>query len=333
MSIVQTPNSDRASLSPSTELRPLCVRRKTQVARDIHAFELVAPDGAPLPSFEAGAHLPVLAPNGMLRQYSLYSDPGQLDHYGIAVKREAGGRGGSISMADELKEGDTLMAGPCANAFGLSDKARSFILVAGGIGITPMMSMVHALQADGLRPFKLYYLTRDPESTAFAKELAQLLPAHQLKIHHDHGDPTRSLDLWPVFEKPQAGAHVYCCGPRGLMDGVRDMTGHWPDSSVHFEIFGADAKARPDDQPFEVTLARSARNLRVEAGQTLLGALRDAGLYVPSSCESGTCGSCKVGLIEGVADHRDMVLLPEERDHHIMACVSRAHGGRLVLDL
>ncbi len=321
-------------MSQSDFLRPLRVTAKRQVARDIHLFELRDPQGADLPAFTAGAHLPIRVPSGAMRHYSLCGDPADASVYQLAVKREALGRGGSMSLVDGVNEGDTVMAGGPENLFALSDKARSFILVGGGIGITPMMAMVRQLQAEGGRPFKLYYLTRDPESTVFLDELNAPELAGRVVIHHDHGDPAQSLDLWKVFEKVASGTHVYCCGPRALMDSVRDMTGHWPDSAIHFESFGADTRPHADDQPFTVELRRSDKRIDVGARQTILDALRAHHVQVPSSCESGTCGSCKVGLLEGQADHRDLVLLPEERDSQVMVCVSRCSGGGcLVLDL
>ncbi len=317
----------------TTNLRPLLVSHKQQIARDIHLFELRDPAGGALPAFSAGAHLPLRVPSGAMRQYSLCNDPQETDRYLIAVKREANGRGGSRSLVDEVAPGDTVLAGVPDNLFALSDKARSFILVAGGIGITPMMAMVRQLQAEGLRSFKLYYFARDPEGAAFLDELRGDDLAGQVVIHHDHGDPARSFDLWKVFEKVASGTHVYCCGPKGLMEAVKDMTGHWPDSAIHFESFGADTQPRADDQPFDVVLQRSGQRVAVGARQSILEALRLAGTAVPSSCESGTCGSCKVRLLEGEADHRDLVLLPEERGDHVMVCVSRAKGNCLVLDL
>lgn len=320
-------------MSEPTTLRTLRVTRKQAIARDIHLFELRDPQGAALPAFTAGAHLPVRVPNGAMRQYSLCSDPQDTGFYQLAVKREANGRGGSASLVDGVAEGDLLPVGEPANLFGLSPKARGFILVAGGIGITPMRAMVRELQAEGLRPFKLYYFSRDPEGAAFLDELRSPELAGRVVIHHDHGDPSRSFDLWKIFEKVASGTHVYCCGPKGLMDSVRDMTGHWPDSAIHFESFGADTQPRADDQPFEVELQRSGRRIPVGARQSILEALRAHDVHVPSSCESGTCGSCKVGLLAGEADHRDLVLMPEERDSQVMVCVSRCKGGWLVLDL
>ena len=320
-------------MSENTPLRALRVSRKQAIARDIHLFELRDPHGGALPAFTAGAHLPIRVPSGAMRQYSLCSDPHATDVYRIAVKREVNGRGGSMSLVDGIAEGDTVMVGTPENLFELSEKAKSFILVGGGIGITPMMAMVHSLLAEGLRNFKLYYFSRDPEGAAFLDALQAPELAGKVVIHHDHGDPSRSYDLWKIFEKVTSGTHVYCCGPKGLMDSVKDMTGHWPDSAIHFESFGADTKPHADDQPFEVVLQRSGQRIAVGARQSILEALRAQGTTVPSSCESGTCGSCKVRLLEGEADHRDLVLLPEEQGDHVMVCVSRAKGACLVLDL
>lgn len=318
----------------SSSLRPLRVDAKREIARDIHLFELRDPNGAKLPAFTAGAHLPVRVPSGVMRQYSLCSDPQESNFYQLAVKLDAAGRGGSISLVKEVAEGDMLMVGEPENLFALSEKARSFILVGGGIGITPIMAMVRQLEAEKLRPFKLYYFTRDPEGSAFLDELRAPDLAGQVVIHHDHGDPARSFDLWKIFEKVANGTHIYCCGPKGLMDTVKDMTGHWPDNCIHFESFGADTRSHADDHAFDVMLHRSGKRITVGTNQSILDALRGQGINVPSSCESGTCGSCKVRLLEGQADHRDLVLLPEEKISHVMVCVSRCQNGdSLVLDL
>ncbi|MDB5937732.1 MAG: oxidoreductase [Polaromonas sp.] len=307
------------------------VVRKEAVAQGIYLFELRHPDGESLPAFTPGAHLTVQVPSGARRNYSLCSDPADTGHYQIAVKRDEAGRGGSVSMADDVQVGQLLQVSWPRNNFGLAERATDFIFVAGGIGITPILSMMRHLKNTGNDRFKLYYCTRDAGSTAFLAHLQSEFPG-QVQIHHDNGDMDQALDLWPVFEKPGA-AHVYCCGPRGLMDSVEDMSGHWPSGSVHFESFGVDAKAFAEDKPFDVRLARTGATVHVGAGQSILEALRGAGLRVPSSCESGTCGSCKTRLVSGDVEHRDMVLLEEERLEHIMVCVSRAKSGELVLDL
>jgi phthalate 4,5-dioxygenase reductase subunit len=193
--------------------------------------------------------------------------------------------------------------------------------------------MIHAVRADGNRPWKLYYLTRSRETTAFHSALSDPALKGRVTLHHDEGDPERAFDLWPVFETPTK-AHIYCCGPRPLMDAVRDMTGHWPASQVHFEDFGSDlVRPRPNDAPFTIRLARTGATLEVPAGVTIMEVLRRHGLRVPSSCESGTCGTCRTGLLQGEADHRDLVLADAERASNIMVCVSRATTPELVLDV
>jgi len=309
----------------------LKVAHKEEVAQGIYLFELRHPDGAPLPAFTAGSHLTVQVPSGVRRNYSLCGDPADSAAWRIAVKRDERGRGGSISMADEVQAGQLLSVSAPRNNFELAAHAKDFIFIAGGIGITPILSMMRQLKRTGAGTFKLYYCTRDAAGTAFLGELQSEFPGH-VNIHHDNGDMAQALDLWPVFEKPTS-SHVYCCGPKGLMESVADMSGHWPSSSVHFESFGVDATVYAENTPFNVRLARSGRAVEVSAGQTILEALRGSGLRVASSCESGTCGTCKTGLLAGEAEHRDMVLTDEEKAGHIMVCVSRAKSPELVLDL
>jgi phthalate 4,5-dioxygenase reductase subunit len=309
---------------------PLRVTRAERIADDIHLFELRDPAGADLPEFTAGAHLSVRVPNGQLRKYSLCNDPAERDRYVIAVKREPGGRGGSDSLISDVAAGGELAVSAPSNNFELVESAGGHLLVAGGIGITPIMAMIRQLRANGGR-FKLWYCTRTPEHTAFRDALSGPEYRGQVTLHHDGGAPDRALDLWPILERP-GGAHVYCCGPRPLMDAVRDMSGHWPSAAVHFEAFTEAETSRPDDRPFRVRLARSGTIVEVPVGTTILEALRAAGHQVPSSCESGTCGTCKTGLLDGMPDHRDLVLSERERDRHIMVCVSRAQSAELVID-
>ena len=322
-------------MAPDPTFMKLAVARAEPAARGIQRFELTAPDGGELPPFTAGAHIRVQTPLGVTRQYSLSNHPDERHRYVIAVKREHDGRGGSMSLVDGVQAGQTVDVGLPENLFELDAKARSFVLIAGGIGITPMMAMARQLSSEGDRPFKLYYLTRDAEGTAFLQDIHDSDFASSVVVHHDQGDPSNGFDLWPVLEKPgaAAGRHVYCCGPKALMDAVRDMTGHWPSSNVHFESFGGDTKPHADDQAFSVQLEKDGRSFVVPVGKSILDTLRAEGVHVPSSCESGTCGSCKTRLLGGEADHRDLVLLDEEKGDHIMVCVSRAKSPCLVLDL
>lgn len=310
----------------------LRIADKRSAAAEIEFFELRDEKGGDLPPFTAGAHISVKTPSGEIRKYSLCNDPQERDRYCIAVKREASGRGGSIDLIDNAKLGDAIEVSLPRNDFELIP-AQQYVFVAGGIGITPILSMIRHIRASGQGKFKLYYLTRSPEMTAFLDELKVPELRGMVTIHHDGGDPDQAFDLWPVLEKPGM-AQLYCCGPRGLMAAVRDMSGHWSSAKVHFEDFtppGAMTKA--EDVPFTIRLARSGEVLDVPVGQTILEVLRAHGHDVPSSCESGTCGSCRTKLIAGEVDHRDLALADYEKADNIMVCVSRAMGGEIILDL
>lgn len=303
------------------------------IADGIHLFELHDPEGAELPAFTAGAHLIVQLPTGQKRSYSLCNDPAERNKYVIAVKREEAGRGGSKTLIDMVHAGDDVLVSHPQNNFALKGNPSKYIFIAGGIGITPIRSMIKHVLGTTARPFKLYYFTRSRETTAFHDEFAD--PAYQGKVvlHHDGGDPSKAYDLWPVLETPTP-AHIYCCGPRPLMNAVKDMSGHWPASSVHFEDFGSDlVTPRADDIPFKVTLAKSGKCFEVDANASILDVLRRNGVTVPSSCESGTCGTCRTRHLGGEPDHRDLVLTEDEKARDMMICVSRARSSELVLDL
>ena len=309
----------------------LQVQRAGPAADGIQLIELRDPAGADLPPFAPGAHIAITVPTGATRTYSLCGDPAERHRYVVAVKREERGRGGSAALIEAAQPGSTLTVSAPRNLFALP-AAPSYVFVAGGIGITPILSMIRHLRAGGSTPWHLYYLTRSPAVTPFLAELSDLGTQGQVTVHHDGGDPDQAFDLWPVFEVPTK-AHVLCCGPRPLMDAVRDMTGHWPGSAVHFEDFGSDlVRPRADDAPFTVALARTGGVLDIPVGTSVLEVLRAAGHRAPSSCESGTCGTCRTRVLAGDVDHRDLVLAPAERVSEMMICVSRGRG-QVTLDL
>jgi phthalate 4,5-dioxygenase reductase subunit len=309
----------------------LRVARSERLAEGVQLFELRHPAGGELPGFTAGAHLTVRSPNGSLRKYSLCNHPAERDRYLIAVKRDPLGRGGSVDLVDNVSAGDLVEASVPHNAFELAGKAPSFILIAGGIGITPIMAMARQLNGEGRR-YRLYYLARSRSHAAFIDELEGGGFAGQVSVHFDDGDPAKAFDLWPLLEKP-GSAHVYCCGPRPLLEAVRDMTGHWPKAAIHFESFlDAGAAAKPEDTPFSVVLAKSGDRIEVPRGISILEAMRARGHAAPSSCESGTCGTCRTRLLAGEADHRDLVLMDDEKAGQIMICVSRALSPEIVID-
>jgi len=314
-------------------LLKLRVARSQPAADGIQLLEFRDPANTDLPAFAPGSHVSIRVPSGAMRNYSLCNDPHERDRYVVAVKRDETGRGGSISLIDGMRPGDTVEITPPRNLFKLVTSAPSYIFVAGGIGITPILSMIRYLSATGDKPFHLYYLTRNATGTAFLPELSGPEFAGRVTVHHDEGNPDNAFDLWPVFEDPTK-AYIYCCGPRPLMDAVRDMTGHWPETAVHFEDFGSDlVRPRADDIPFEIQLGRGGPVLEVPVGATVLETIRAHGRATPSSCESGTCGTCRTAVLDGEPDHRDLVLNEAERKSAMMICVSRAKSGVLVLDL
>ena len=310
---------------------PLRVTRNDKIADGIHLFEFRDAGGQPLPEFSAGAHIAIRLANGLLRKYSLCNDPAERDRYLVAVKREANGRGGSSNLIDKVKTGDTLMVAAPVNDFGLPPRAQDFLFIAGGIGITPIMAMIREVRAQNKR-FRLFYCTRSPETTAFRDELSAPEFKDSVTIHYDGGDPARALDLKPILAERKNREHMYCCGPRPLMEAVRAMTDHWSSAAVHFEAFSEAETHKATDKAFKVKLARSGAVLDVPTSKTILEALREHGLDVPSSCETGTCGTCRTKLLAGEADHRDLVLAEHERGDNIMICVSRAKSDEITID-
>jgi phthalate 4,5-dioxygenase reductase subunit len=318
--------------SDARELK-LTVRRKSEIADGVFLFELAGADGGELPTFTAGSHITVTAPSGQKRRYSLCNDASERNRYLIAVKQEAAGRGGSLSFTRSVNEGDEIAIEPPENEFEMAKiEPKRLIFIAGGIGITPIRAMVLHCLRQGKTNFMLYYFTRTPEAMAFREEFLGKAFERKVVLHHDNGDPDQAYDLWPVLEE-QRGAHLYCCGPRGLMDAVRDMTGHWPDSAVHFEDFVGASAPHADDKPFEVRLAKSGAAYEVAAHVSILDTLRNHGHVLASSCESGTCGTCRCRFTGGEPDHRDLVLSDDEKKHDIMICVSRAKSVTLTLDI
>jgi phthalate 4,5-dioxygenase reductase subunit len=287
--------------------------------------------GKALPEFSAGAHIAIRTPTGLSRKYSLCNDPAERDRYLVAVKREANGRGGSADLIDHVKTGDELMVAAPVNDFELPQRAQDFLFIAGGIGITPIMAMIRQVRTEGKR-FRLFYCSRSPETTAFVDELSAPEFKDQVTIHYDGGDPANLLDLRPILQERKNREHLYCCGPRPLMEAVRTMTDHWSSAAVHFEAFSDADTHKATDKPFKVRLARSGDVVDVPASKTILEVLREHGLEVPSSCETGTCGTCRTKLLAGEADHRDLVLHEHERADTIMICVSRARSDEITID-
>jgi phthalate 4,5-dioxygenase reductase component len=317
------------------ELMSLEVRDKATIAQDIVRFDLARIDGSELPAFSAGSHVLVVTPKGLSRRYSLCNSPAERQRYVIAVKREPDGEGGSAGMIDDVRVGMRLDVSHPFNYFPLSEEASSHLLIAGGIGITPILAMARELAARRAE-FRIVYCTRSPQATAFLDELSAPEWHGRVRIHHDNGEPAGDLPCAALIAERAGDAHLYCCGPRGLMGAVRKAASHWPSSALHFEDFGMNIDAAPQggtEDSFVVRLARTGGSVPVPCGVSILEAIRRSGVDLPSSCESGTCGTCRTRLLAGLADHRDFVLDEDEQQGEIMICVSRARSPELVLDL
>lgn len=303
------------------------VTARKRLTPEVDEFTLSPATGTGLPGFTPGAHITVETPDGAMRRYSLVNDGTAPKEYVIAVKREANSRGGSASMHERAIEGTALTVEAPENEFELVD-ADDYLLIAGGIGITPILAMARHLSRLE-KPFEVIYCTRTAEDTAYLDEVRAF---GKVTIHHDRGDLDNLYDFWDRLEKP-GNEHIYCCGPAGLMDEIKALTGHWPDGRVHFEDFNPVSVVHDDDVPFKVTLSRSNQTIEVPADRSILEALRDAGIHTVSSCESGTCGTCKCRLLSGEVEHRDHVLMDEEKSDYIMICVSRAKNGDLTIEV
>ena len=317
---------------------PVTVSRIIREAEGVVSIELRAASGHPLPAFEAGAHIDLELPlpgAPQVRQYSLCNDPAERHRYVVAVGLDAQSRGGSAWIHEHLKEGDELRIHGPRNNFPLDESAPHTILVAGGIGITPLLAMARRLSAVGRR-WTLYYCVRTPSRAAFLGELLAL--GGQVVPVHDGVPGVASLDLAAVMAQAQAHDHLYCCGPTGLLQAFLKAASARRAETVHVEWFAAPAKpaAAPlADGEFDVHLARAQRVLRVAAGRSILDTLLEAGLDVPHSCRDGVCASCETRVLAGECDHRDLVLMPAEAaaNDRMMICVSRCKGASLTLDL
>lgn len=317
---------------------PVRVARVDAVTPLIKRFTLVAADGARLPPFTGGSHVIVQMRDGAQRYgnaYSLLSSPEQLESYQIGVRRETPSKGGSAFLHDQVKEGDILAITPPNNLFALSEHAQHHVLIAGGIGITPFMSQMHELRRRGAS-HELHYAFRAPEHGAFSQEIAELARDSSATVRCYVDSLGQQLDLAALMAGLADGAHVYVCGPAGLIEAVRAAAsgaGLAPER-VHWEQFAASASAH--DGAFTVVLAKSGKVVEVGAGESILKAIeRDSTVEVECLCREGVCGTCETRILEGEAEHLDQYLSNAEQaaQKTMMICVSRARTGKLVLDL
>ncbi|WP_322057069.1 PDR/VanB family oxidoreductase [Paraburkholderia sp. J63] len=311
------------------------IMRKVQESSSVCSLELAAPDGSPLPAFEAGAHVDLEVTNGLIRQYSLCNSPLESHRYVVGVLLDPASRGGSRAVHDLLLSGDCVRISEPRNHFALASHARHSVLIAGGIGVTPLLAMAEQLHATQ-QPFALHYFARTAADFAFRERLRDAPYAAHCRFHETSRLADRASTLAAALGAPADGTHAYLCGPDGFIDallGLAERAG-WRAASLHTERFG---KARPNegDAAFDVQIASSGTVCHVLAGQSVVEALEAIGVEVPVSCEQGVCGMCLTGVLAGRPDHRDTYLTHDERarNNQFTPCCSRALDSLLVLDL
>jgi tetrachlorobenzoquinone reductase len=302
----------------------------TYAAEQVHIYEFRPVSGASVPPFTAGAHVDLHLPNGLVRQYSIANAQGERHRYVLGVKRDAAGRGGSRFLHDDLRVGTVVKVGGPRNNFPLVEAAAHSVLIAGGIGVTPIVSMVARLRSLA-RPWELHYAVRRRGEAAFLDEL--LAGDGHVRLHVDE-EQGSMIDVAAIVRAAPEEAHLYCCGPTPMLEAFAAAAASRPAERVHFEYFSS-AFAPAVESGFIVELARSKVRVEVPPGQTILEALRARGLEVQSSCEQGICGSCETRVLAGEPDHRDMLLSDEEKatNQVMMICCSGSRSAILVLDL
>ncbi|WP_408330640.1 PDR/VanB family oxidoreductase [Paraburkholderia agricolaris] len=311
------------------------VRSIKEIATCIRSFELVPTTDESLPPFEAGAHIDVHLSGGLIRQYSLCGPPQLNNAYVIAVLETLDSKGGSRTM-HELREGESITISEPKNHFPLTANARHSILLAGGIGITPLLCMAERLALQGAS-FELHYAAREQARAAFADRLMHPSLKTASHLYFDNEPSIGTLDLARTCANPCSGKHLYVCGPAGFIEatlGAARQAG-WAEENLHREYFAGMLKADDESATFRLKLAKSGLVVDVQSGQTAIQALALQGIDVPTSCEQGVCGTCLTRVLDGVPDHRDMYLTNEERarNDYFLPCCSRAKSEELIVDL
>ncbi len=316
---------------------PVVLRRREPMTADVTKYEFASVDGGPLPAFEAGAHVDVVIAPEYLRAYSLAGDPADRSRYVLGVLREPAGRGGSMLMHRAFREGRRVFVSPPVNHFPLHEDATLSLLFAGGIGVTPMITMAHRLHALG-RPFEFHYSAAGRGSAGFLADLAQAPWRDRVRTHFK--DEGQRADLHRLIPDYRDGCHVYTCGAARFMDGVFEAAAAhgWPEDAMHREFFSVPDAPDYVNHPFTLRLTRTDRTLDVPPDRSATDVLAAAGVRVDTKCSDGICGVCAVAYDAAASDeveHRDHVLSARQREHKVILCCSRAKapGGRIVLDL
>lgn len=324
----------------NSELIRVNVTEKCYVAHNVVHLVLEQADKTSLPPFSAGSHidLHIHGDNGkpLIRQYSLLNAPADHNRYEIAVLLEADGRGGSKAIHQTISQGDEIQISHPRNLFPLAINEAETLLLAGGIGITPLLSMAYALQAHEAK-FSLHYFAKSIEHAAFSQRLKDSPFNHNVTFYFDDGSAS-TPDLQSIFSNPAEGKHLYMCGPQGFINFMSDQAkaSDWQDENIHFELFSQDlSTANANNAEFQVKIASTGELIDIGKDQSVLEALEANGFGIPCSCEQGVCGTCLTEVIEGTPDHRDMYLTDTEKraNNQFTPCCSRALSPCLVLNL
>jgi len=309
---------------------------KTVEAEGICSFEFEDPKGKRLPPFSAGSHLDVRIRDGLVRQYSLCNDPNDTHRYVIGVLRHADSRGGSLAMHEALHVGDIVDVSVPKNHFPLDHSARRSLLLAGGVGVTPILCMAERLANVGV-DFEMHYCTRSMARTAFLERIKTSSFARRVSFHFSDGPAEQQVDIPALLDSPAAGTHLYVCGPSGFMDLVIATAKEkgWPDAHVHREYFAGEVYGAEGNVGFNVRLASTGKVIPIAKDKSVVAALVDHGIEIATSCAEGVCGTCLTRVLDGEVEHRDRFLTAEERarNDQFTPCCSRARSGMLVLDL
>lgn len=305
-------------------------------AKDIISLELIRADGSLLPPVEAGAHIDVHLPGDLIRQYSLCNQPGEQRYYCIGVLKDPASRGGSKTVHENLRVGMRVQISEPKNMFPLESGTGRSLLFAGGIGITPILSMAQELHLRG-QDFELHYCARAADQAAFVDWLKTCAFADKIYFHFSNASEHQKLSTATLLASESRDTHLYVCGPSGFMDHVLDTAKKqgWADSRLHQEYFAAAPKVSSNDGIFKVQIHSTGEVFEVPADKTISQVLDAAGIIIPVSCEQGICGTCITRVIKGEPDHRDFFLTAAEKakNDQFTPCCSRAKSACLVLDL
>jgi len=337
------------STYPKNSLR-LSLRQVTHQAELINSYEMVDSNGDDLPAYTAGSHIDFYFHDGIVRQYSLCGDPSDRKRYLIAILNDQKGRGGSTALHNRLHVQRYVHVSEPRNNFPVAKEAKHHLMIAGGIGVTPMLSMIYELQKTTVAPyhgapssdakdnFTLHYCTKSKDHTAFQPELAKLIDQGKVVVHHDQGVPGNGLNIQELLQDYDDGTHLYYCGPPGFMKAVKQFSSHWPEDTVHFEYFNAPepedtTKIDSNNQGSQIKIASTGAVYTVPDGKTIVEVLQENNVAIETSCNVGLCKTCVIKYLEGEVKHMDCVLSKQEQEEYLTPCCSRSLGDLLILDL